>query len=242
MQSNLPFSYSIRRSQRATRVRIIVSAGNKVEVVAPVNVPEHRIHQFIHTKQQWIILSMDKVAAKTRQTELPSPIIYSDGTDIPYRGNVYKLVIRPSKLKKIKIEFADVFIAHVPEALLGVASSEYIKTALTAWMKKQARLHVEQLVKQHAVKNQLFPRRLAIKTQKSRWGSCGINNDININWLLIMAPIEVLEYVVVHELCHIQIRNHSVHFWALVAQHLPEFQKQRRWLKEHGSHLMRGLN
>ncbi|MDD5272957.1 MAG: M48 family metallopeptidase, partial [Methylovulum sp.] len=100
------------------------------------------------------------------------------------------------------------------------------------------RSQVMQLTHQHGAKRQLLPRSVIIKTQKSRWGSCGIHNDININWLLIMAPPEVLEYVVVHELCHIQVRNHSAQFWALVAEHLPDYQSPRQWLKQQGGDLM----
>ena len=108
-------------------------------------------------------------------------------------------------------------------------------------MKKQLLLEVTRLVKQHAAKHQLVPRTLNIKNQKSRWGSCGIHNDIQINALLIIAPPAVLEYVVVHELCHIQIRNHSPQFWALVFDHLPDYKTPHSWLKQHGSRLMQGF-
>jgi len=235
---DLPFSYSIRRSRRATRAKIIVTT-NKIEVVAPPQIAEHRLHQFVSEKQQWIISAVNKVVSQ--QPSPPAPTFYSEGVDISYQGTAYKLSITPTKLKRVKISFTDAFTAHIPEALLMTEYSDVIKAALTSWMKTQTRLHVEQLVKRHAGKKQLLPRSIIIKTQKSRWGSCGIHNDININWLLIMAPPEVLEYVVVHELCHIRVRNHSTRFWDLVAEHLPDYQHQRRWLKQHGGHLMQGL-
>ncbi|MDO9106019.1 MAG: SprT family zinc-dependent metalloprotease [Methylovulum sp.] len=234
----LPFSYSIRRSPRATRTRIIVTTG-KIEVVAPPQVAEHKLHQFVSDKQQWIMSALNKVVGQ--QPEPVSPVFYREGVAIAYQGAAYKLGVLPSKLKRVKISFADTLIAHVPESLPATEHSDAIKTALTHWMKQQARLQVEQRVRQHAGKKQLMPRSVIIKTQKSRWGSCGIHNDININWLLIMAPPEVLEYVVVHELCHIKVRNHSARFWQLVAEHLPDFHNQRLWLKQHGGHLMRGL-
>ncbi|TAN70658.1 MAG: M48 family peptidase [Methylobacter sp.] len=230
----------MRRSQRATQTRIIVTPG-KVEVVAPAKVAEHKIHQFVQAKQQWIVQAVAKMAAKTHQHKTFAPSIYGHGAEIPYQGASYKLAIRPSKLKRIKIEFCREFIAHVPEALMLKDHSADIREALIRWMKKESKGHVEQLVKRHAEKKQLFPLTIKIKTQKSRWGSCGIHNDININWLLIIAPPEVLEYVVVHELCHIKIRNHSAHFWTLVAEHLPDYQSRRQWLKKHGNSLMMGL-
>lgn len=213
----------------------------KVEVVAPVKVAEHKIHQFVQSKQQWIVQAMDKIAAKTHQHTKLAPAVYGHGAEIPYQGESYKLAVRPTKLKRIKIEFSREFIAHVPDALMIKDHSTEIKEALIRWMKKESKIQVEQLVNRHAERKQLFPQTIKIKTQKSRWGSCGIHNDININWLLIIAPPEVLEYVVVHELCHIKVRNHSAHFWALVAEHLPDYQSRRHWLKKHGGSLMMGL-
>ncbi|MFI3155090.1 MAG: SprT family zinc-dependent metalloprotease [Methylococcaceae bacterium] len=221
-------------------MRIVVTLG-KVEVVAPPKAAEHRIHQFVQLKQQWVVQTLAKIEAHSLHHKKLAPAVYSHGAEIPYQGTSYKLALRPSKLKRIKIEFCREFIAHVPEALLIKDPSAEIKEALIRWMKKESKTQVEQLVRQHADKKQLFPQTIKIKTQKSRWGSCGIHNDININWLLIIAPPEVLEYVVVHELCHIRIRNHSAHFWALVGEHLPDYQSRRQWLKRHGSSLMMGL-
>ena len=212
----------------------------KVEVVAPIKVAEHKIHQFVQAKQQWIVQALAKIEAKSRQHKNLAPVVYGHGAEILYQGAPYKLAIKPSKLKRVKIEFCREFIAHVPGALMQDHSAN-IKEALIRWMKNESKIQVERLVKQHAEKKQLFPKTIKIKTQKSRWGSCGIHNDININWLLIIAPPEILEYVVVHELCHIKIKNHSAHFWALVAEHLPDYQNRRHWLKKHGSRLMMGL-
>jgi predicted metal-dependent hydrolase len=213
----------------------------KVEVVAPTKVAEHKIHHFVQSKQQWIIQALTKIEAKSQQHTKLAPTFYGHGAEIPYQGASYKLAVRPTKLKRIKIEFCREFIAHVPNALIDKDHGAELREALIRWMKKESKCQVEQLVNRHAETKQLFPLTIKIKTQKSRWGSCGIHNDININWLLIIAPPEVLEYVVVHELCHIKIRNHSAHFWALVAEHLPDYQNRRRWLKKHGGSLMMGL-
>lgn len=213
----------------------------KVEVVAPVKVAEYKIDQFVRAKQQWIIEALARIELKSQHHKTLAPAVYAHGADIPYQGVSYKLAIKPTTLKRIKIEFCREFIVHMPNALMIKDYDADIKEALIRWMKKESKFQVEQLVKQHAEKKLLYPQTIRIKTQKSRWGSCGINNDININWLLIIAPPEVLEYVVVHELCHIRIRNHSAHFWALVAEHLPDYQNRRQWLKMHGSSLMMGL-
>lgn len=238
--NTLPFQYQIRRSERATKARIVVTL-DKIEVVAPAGISEHRLHDFVLSQQQWIINAIAKIENQSLRQHGYAPISCHHGAEIPFFGASYPLMIRPSKLKKVKIDFIDEFIAHVPETILRGACSEMIKIALINWMKKQLKQQVELIVQRHGPTSRLYPRSISIKTQKSRWGSCGSRNDININWLLILAPAAVLEYVVVHELCHIQIKNHSSQFWALVAVHLPDYQKQRRWLKQNGSALMRGI-
>ena len=237
---HLPFNYTIRRSQRASNTRIIVS-HEKVEVVAPLRVAERSIHQFVYAKQQWIIFALAKVAAKSHSAQKLASGFDGDNAQILFQGRHYSFNAQPTKLKRVQIQFSDGFNLAVPETLPIDKHHDAIKAALTQWMKNQAGIKVAQLVDIHAKRKQLYPRSIIIKTQKSRWGSCGIHNDININWLLMMAPPEVIEYVVVHELCHIQVRNHSANFWALVAEHLPGYQQQRRWLKQHGVTLMQGL-
>lgn len=238
--NSLPFQYQIRRSQRAVKTRIIVAPG-KIEVVAPFHVSEHRLHQFVLSQQQWIANTLKKLESRQSQYNRLSPESYHHGVRIPYLGSFYPLAVQPTKLKKVKIEWAEEFTAMVPETILSDFVSHAIRKALTAWMKKQLRFQVELIVQRHGPSKNLFPRSISIKSQKTRWGSCGIHNDININWLLILAPLPVLEYVVVHELCHIQFRNHSHHFWTLVAHHLPDYKNQRHWLKQYGTALMHGL-
>jgi predicted metal-dependent hydrolase len=237
MLTTLPFTYRIRRSLRVANARIVVKPG-QVEIVAPMQIPEHKLHKFVESKQHWVTQALKKMEASSPQQGGFVPMEYSAGVLIAYQGTVYSLVIKPSKLKRVKVEFVDGYIAHIPQTMNPDEHSHEIREALIRWMKKQTKPLVEQMVEAHAAKRQLFPRSITVKTQKSRWGSCGIHNDININWLLIMAPKEVLEYVVVHELCHIKVKNHSSQFWALVADHLPDYKSRRLWLKQQGRSLM----
>ncbi len=237
MFANLPFSYRIRRSQRVSNARIVVKPG-QVEVVAPLQIPEHKLHKFVQAKQEWVTQALKKMAASSPQRSPFVPTEYKSGANLAYQGKMYVLTVKPSKLKRAKIEFTDGYTAYVPESISLDEHNHQIREALIRWMKKQTKQLVEQIVEIHAGKKQLTPRTITIKTQKSRWGSCGIHNDININWLLIMAPREVLEYVVVHELCHIRVKNHSSQFWSLVAEHLPDYQIRRNWLKKQGRSLM----
>ncbi|RLA25713.1 MAG: M48 family peptidase [Gammaproteobacteria bacterium] len=236
--------YRIRRSKRAKRARIVVTA-DKVEVVAPLRMPEKQIQQFMQTKLDWIESAKNKVQQHVDSIASFAPESYRQGVLIPYRGEQYKLQIKVSQQKKISIAFDVFFTAYVAEnsyqSLSPAELSDQIRLALINWMGQAAAKQAEKTLDKYAPLYQLFPRSMIIKTQKSRWGSCGIHNDINLNWLLILAPVEVFEYVVIHELCHIEQRNHSAVFWALVESHCPDYKQYRLWLKQNGTSLMLGL-
>ncbi|MCS7122892.1 MAG: M48 family metallopeptidase, partial [Candidatus Micrarchaeota archaeon] len=76
--------------------------------------------------------------------------------------------------------------------------------------------------------------RVRITNARRRWGSCSSSNNLNFSWRLIMAPLEVIDYVVVHELVHTRIKNHSKAFWRMVEAVMPDYDRQRRWLRENG--------
>ena len=236
----MPISYQIRRSQRAQRARIVVSPS-KVEIVVPLRMTESVIHGFVQNKQSWIIRTMEKLKHREQTLESFAPIKYVQDAKIPFRGDKFPLTVGSTRLKKIKIEFNNGFNVLVPVTLTGTDFDQEIREGLIRWMKKRALVEADVYVQRHADRMKLFPRSVRIKNQTSRWGSCGINDDINLNWLLILAPTEVFEYVVVHELCHIQVRNHSADFWRLVAAQLPNYKQQKIWLKTYGSSLMMGL-
>ncbi len=101
-----------------------------------------------------------------------------------------------------------------------------------------ARQVLQRRAEYYARQMQVSYGRVAVKDQKTRWGSCSAKGNLNFNWRLILAPGEVLDYVVVHELAHRREMNHSVRFWNLVESVLPDYQQRKRWLKENGDRLM----
>jgi hypothetical protein len=106
----------------------------------------------------------------------------------------------------------------------------------------EARLAVRELVgmlvEDEAPYIGVTPKRIQIRDQRSRWGSCSTRGTLSFNWRLVLAPFDVLDYVVVHELCHLREPNHSRRFWRLVEQRRPEWRAQRDWLHEHGPELL----
>jgi len=82
------------------------------------------------------------------------------------------------------------------------------------------------------------PRKLTVREQKTRWGSCSSKGNISLNWKLVMAPMEVIDYVIVHELCHMKEMNHSKNYWNIVKSIIPDFELRRKWLKDNGHRLL----
>jgi len=97
---------------------------------------------------------------------------------------------------------------------------------------------VAMLIEDEAPELGVEPKRVQIRDQRSRWGSCSTRGTLSFNWRLVLAPFEVLDYVVVHELCHLREPNHSRRFWKLVEQRRPDWRAQRDWLHEHGPELL----
>ena len=117
------------------------------------------------------------------------------------------------------------------------ANEATVRAALEAWYRRQAqtafRARLEQLIKPYG----FVYGRVSVKGQKSRWGSCSRQGNLNFNWRLLLAPPAVLDYVVIHELCHLKEMNHSARFWQLVARTCPDYATHRRWLRLHGREL-----
>ena len=239
---NLPLQYQLRRSPRAKQLRIIVKS-DLIEVVAPLKVPEQHIKHFVDSHQEWIKSALDRVKEKTRDTPSFAPALYHHGVNIPFQGQLYCLQLKYSTANTLRIQFhiETGFTITLPNALTETDNTELIRQHLTRWMKQQARLKAKVLLDSQAQRLRLQPRGFKIKTQRSRWGSCGPVNDINLNWLLILAPPDIFEYVVIHELCHIEHKNHSQDFWLMVKQYCPDYLQHKLWLKEQGASLMKGL-
>ena len=153
---------------------------------------------------------------------------------ILYLGEEYALtrIIDPETGPAITF-FTDRFYITVPDN-----SSEKMLQLLEKWYRNQAREYITGRVKHFSQKLKLNCNRICIKGQKTRWGSCSSLKNLNFNWLLIMAPAAVIDYVVIHELSHLVEMNHSRKFWQLVESHCPDYQQHRKWLREKGPRLL----
>jgi predicted metal-dependent hydrolase len=227
--------YEVSRSARARRLRITVRPDG-VRVSAPPWATTREIGAFVDLNRGWIA---DRVAAIERVLAAhPGPPRLQDGARIPYQGRLVPLTLTKGKLQRPQVAYRDDgFLVSMPQGIEDGAKEALVEQALGGWLRRQATIEAEALVERYGPRHGLIPNAVRIKNQKQLWGSCTARGVINLNWRLILAPPPVLEYVVVHEICHLRVRNHQKEFWRLVAEVLPEYGPQRRWLKERG-HLL----
>lgn len=213
--------YEVRRSLKARRGRIVVSLG-KVEIVAPRNMSEKKIISFIDEHKGWIKKKYIEIETKAASAIKPLPERFIAGKKIMYLGDHVPIYV--SQKNKKTVEYNGWLFIHAPE--------NECRDLVIKWLKQKAREQVEFYVNKHKENFNLHVGEIRIKSQKRRWGSCGRHNSININWQLIFFKPEILEYVVVHELCHIRHKNHSKRFWDFVGEHLPDYSERRKYLRE----------
>jgi predicted metal-dependent hydrolase len=160
-----------------------------------------------------------------------------DGARIPLRGGWQRLrVVAGERTRPLVRHEGDVLV-ELPHGLPAKLLESEVERVLTGWLRRQARADAQAVIERYGQHHGLVPRGLVIKAHRTLWGSCTARGVVNLNWRLILAPPAVLEYVVVHELCHLRHRHHQPPFWRLVALLLPDYGRQRRWLRANG-HLL----
>jgi predicted metal-dependent hydrolase len=223
--------YRIIVSGRARRLRLVIRQETGLEVIVPHGVALTAHEPFLREKEAWILATLDRLQAQAAAAA-PQPLI--SGRALSFAGRTLTLDVRsgaPAGRFRVVLS-GDALILTLPTCDDATAHR-----ALALWYRKQAPAIFAERLALSNVRYGYRYGRVAIKEQKSRWGSCSRLGNLNFNWRLLLAPLPVLDYVVVHELCHLKEMNHSTHFWQLVARACPDYAAQRRWLRQHGHEL-----
>lgn len=224
--------YTVRRSTRAKRLRIEVTP-DAVEVIAPPERADADITDFIRSKRRWVYLKREEVQERASRLEGIYPQRIATGAKMPYRGRLLRLTVHRHAAATIDVQYRHGFLIHAPKS----ATDTDLRAALQAWFDDRIRADIDDMVRRYGRALDVTPRSLTIRDFRHRWGSCGKDGSIRINSRLIFAPKPVLEYVVVHELCHLIERNHSPAFWRTVRRLLPDYERPKHWLDHRGGDL-----
>jgi predicted metal-dependent hydrolase len=227
-------SYDLRRSETAKRARLTITP-ERVEVVVPASATDDEIAGVLHRRRGWLTSETKRM----RDQLASGNAIYRfvSGAKIPYRGRLMRLRVVTTDDLVVNVSYRNGFVVECPRILAQTSRDVMIEGALRLWFKKRLREDVAAMIRRHGDPNGLKPKRFEIRDQKHLWGSCGQNSVIYLNWHLIFAPKTVLEYAVVHELCHLQHRNHGKGFWGLVGSLLPDWEIRKSWL-DHNEHFL----
>lgn len=233
--ANNTITYEMKPSLKAKRIRITVFK-DQVKVTFPQGMNLTKVREFVELKKEWILKTMEKY--KTLSAQLPARR-YTEGEEYYFCGHKYVLKVKtydgPNPL--LRIMERDFWVC-LPESMPKENEPAVIKEVLAAWYKEQARLIYKERLDFYSKIMGLEYHQLKIKNQRTRWGSCSAKGNINLNWRVIMAPYEVIDYLIIHELAHLKYMNHSREFWKLVESHLPDYLRWKKWLKENGKYLV----
>jgi predicted metal-dependent hydrolase len=211
--------YTIRRSARARRVRVNVHPDAAVEVVLPARAPERAAAAAISELRPWI----ERRLAETRGVLAR---VAERGATVPYLGETLQL--RPQPVRRRVYRQGELLLVPSGDA----------RAALERWFRRQARLEIAPRLDRASALAGAPYRDLSIRAQRTRWASCSATGRMSFNWRLLLAPESVLDYVVWHEVCHLQVLDHSPRFWALLERWWPEYRADREWLRRHGGTLV----
>jgi hypothetical protein len=213
-------AYSIRRSPRARRVRVTVDATNGVEVVLPRRAPEREAAAAIRELAPWI-------GRRLAELERTRAAIAARGHTVPYLGQVLRLVEQPNRTR-----------VHRRHDELLVPAGDQRGPALERWYRRAAREEIAPRLDAACALTSNSYTKLTIRSQRTRWASCSHAGAMSFNWRLLLAPEPVLDYVVWHEVCHLEVLDHSPRYWALLERRCPDYRQHLRWLRRHGGTLV----
>jgi len=209
------------RSRRRT-VALMITPDARLEVRAPLRASDAYIQQLVDERAGWISRKISQVRERPR----PRPLEFVDGVKFFYLGLEYPLEIYDGK--RIYVTEKLLF----PRELLPQARQE-----MTFWYRQAAVKVMTERAEYYAPLMGVAYEALRLSRASSLWGACTPQKVVLLNWRLVMAPLAVLDYVVVHELAHLIVRNHSKCFWEKVGGFCPDYVHYRGWLKKNGNSL-----
>lgn len=218
----------VRRHPSARRLTLRVSRTRRAVIVTlPVQCDLDEAGSFLSRNIEWV---------RERLDSLPDPVRLTAGSIIPLRGTPHRIVA--SGLPEAGVRAVARPDCALPEIEVGGPPDQIIRH-LKNWLLAEARRDLEARVAVHERRLGVASKRIAVRDQISRWGSCSTTKVLSFSWRLILAPPHVLDYVAAHEAAHLREMNHGPRFWALVERALPDFEAAKRWLQIYGLDLHR---
>lgn len=220
--------FTVIKSSRAKTIRITVCACSGVLVTVPGHCHTYNLKHILKSKADWIFRQLDLLS---ELAGCPLPRTFGDGDNFFFLGRRYSLKVTEG-VGAIKLLNGEMLVP-CQTGLTGAEKADETRRILLEWYRLCANNIIMPRIQNYARFMGVNPTGVKIKMQKTCWGSCTGSGNINLNCNLVMAPPEVIDYVIVHELCHLKKRDHSKQFWEQVEAVMPDYQSRRRWLKKY---------
>ncbi|MEN6373412.1 MAG: SprT family zinc-dependent metalloprotease [Smithella sp.] len=223
----MAFSYILKRSRKRRKtISLQITERSDIIIQAPYFTPVKEINSFIEQKHDWI---QKTIQQQKEQKRITGEKLYVSGEFFYFLGTPYPLeVFFQQKMPAGLVFWNNRFYLNCEDGL------ETRKNYFIQWYKTKAGEYLAGQVENVGRRLQLLPRSIRITSARTRWGSCSPENNLAFSFRLIMAPQNVVDYVIMHELMHIREKNHSMRFWKLLEAVMPEYKIHRRWLRENG--------
>ena len=228
MLDSYQLTYHVTHQKKRKSIQVKIVTPTYLEITAPNNFPIASVEKILHGKCNWIV---KQILHLSSAMENPINKSITHGATILYLGIPHTLIFTSSYGARPTIHLQDnQIIIDIPQ--LNIAqNTSLVESLLKQWYLDSARNILSVKTSLWAAKINVQPQRITIKDQKTRWGSCSSKGNLNYNWRIVMAPPEVIDYLVIHELCHLRVPNHSALFWQEVSTFSPNYKKHRTWLK-----------
>jgi predicted metal-dependent hydrolase len=214
------------RSKRKT-VGLEVTPEALLIVRAPRNLSRRQISEIIDKESPWILKKQQffrENHSKIREKD------FIDGEEFLYLGKPYEL--------RVVHDTTDALAVRDKFFYLSQECIDNAREVIEGWYQQRAHELVSERATYYSCLSGITFKKVKISDAKKRWGSCGLNGNLNIAWRLVMAPLRVIDYVIVHELSHIEVRNHSKRFWRKVGSVIPDYKNDEKWLRDNGHFLV----
>ncbi len=224
----------VERESFRRRISLSVSLNDEIRVRVAKSTSTHEILQFLKIQREWITARLDKNS--DFRLKYPKKN-YTAGEKFLFFGRIFSLKFEEAEnaLGQIYIRGENLIVGVPGLAKRGfradIPHPEMVRP-IRDFYRHQGRSFIQATTAEFAEKMQLFPKDLSFRSQKTRWGSCSTSGHLSFNWRLIIAPKDVIEYVIVHELAHLKHHNHSKNFWNLVATQILNYRILRKWLRD----------
>jgi len=231
--ATLPLEYDLHRRRRKS-VGVLVRDDGTIEVRAPLRATLREIEKALDRHRAWLLDRQQEHRARWRRRLGRR---FDDGDTIPWLGETLRLSVRESEARSEPVRRDDGLVVTLPAGLDVAGRRTAARDAVGLWLLDQAReiFHDRHVAMSALVGDAAVS--VTIKEMSSRWGSCGTTRRMSLNWRLVLAPRDIIDYVLVHELTHIRHPDHSPRFWNAVADACPHWRESREWLRHRGADL-----